>query len=137
MVIRVAARRLLPLSASVVPRAPSSSLSAPYRRLTALARTLSMAPSMPSSAPFKYPAVRRDESVVETLHGVAVADPYRWLEDQTSEETAAFVTEQNKLFEAYMQDSTLRGKVRRHEARLRGPALTRDDRPIAPVPCPP
>ncbi|KAI9175747.1 hypothetical protein H9P43_006111 [Blastocladiella emersonii ATCC 22665] len=50
----------------------------------------------------KYPAVRRDESCVETLHGVPVADPYRWLEDPDSDETKQFVEDQATLTEAYL-----------------------------------
>src|SRR2546423_9389131 len=33
--------------------------------------------------------------VTETLHGVTITDPYRWLEDQQSPETRAWIDRQN------------------------------------------
>ena len=43
----------------------------------------------------KAPPTRTD-NVKETLHGVEVADPYRWLEDQNSPETRAWIDAQNR-----------------------------------------
>src|SRR5581483_4907267 len=43
-----------------------------------------------------YPAARR-EPLVDTIHGVQVADPYRWLEDDRSAETAAWTAAENAL----------------------------------------
>jgi prolyl oligopeptidase len=37
---------------------------------------------------------------VEDLHGIAVADPYRWLEDPTSEESQAWTRAQDALLQA-------------------------------------
>jgi len=42
------------------------------------------------------PPKTRVENNTETLHGVPVADPYRWLEDQDSPETRAWIEEQNR-----------------------------------------
>src|SRR5204862_5284172 len=44
----------------------------------------------------RYPPARVEE-LVETIHGVPVADPYRWLEDPDSLETNAWIEAQNAL----------------------------------------
>jgi prolyl oligopeptidase len=46
--------------------------------------------------PIRYPPARADD-LVETLHGVPVPDPYRWLEEAGSPETRAWVEAQNAL----------------------------------------
>ena len=52
--------------------------------------------------PITYPTTRRGD-VVETLHGVQVPDPYRWLEDADSKETKTWVQAQNKLSRTYLE----------------------------------
>ena len=44
----------------------------------------------------------RKDDVVDDYHGTAVADPYRWLEDDASQETRAWVEEQNRRTRAYL-----------------------------------
>jgi prolyl oligopeptidase len=57
-----------------------------------------------------YPATRKiDHS--DTYHGVQVADPYRWLEDDTSAETAAWVEAQNKVTFGYLEKIPFRGAL--------------------------
>jgi prolyl oligopeptidase len=48
-----------------------------------------------------FPDTRRDD-LVEVLHGRAIADPYRWLEDPDSDETADWVKRQNEFTTAYL-----------------------------------
>eukprot|EP00879_Flechtneria_rotunda_P018448 GHRR01019352.1.p1 GENE.GHRR01019352.1~~GHRR01019352.1.p1 ORF type:complete len:520 (+),score=168.42 GHRR01019352.1:95-1654(+) len=62
--------------------------------------------------PSEYPQVYRDEAVIEDLHGVKVADPYRWLEDPDSPETQAFVEAQNKLTQQVLEQCETRGQFK-------------------------
>jgi prolyl oligopeptidase len=65
---------------------------------------------------FRYPSARAD-ALVETLHGVPVADPYRWLEDPDSPETRAWVEAQNALTRS-MLDGPERDAIVRELTRL-------------------
>ena len=60
--------------------------------------------------------------VVDTLHGVEIADPYRWLEDQDAPETRAWIDAQN----AYT-DSLLDGLPGRDALRGRAAAVLERD----------
>src|SRR4051794_6562408 len=61
--------------------------------------------------PLAYPNTRRDD-VVDVFHGEKVADPYRWLEDTSSSETAQWVQLQNQLTESVLSTITARDEIR-------------------------
>ena len=66
----------------------------------------------------RYPETRRGD-VVETLHGDAIADPYRWLEDAASAETRAWVETQSRLTESWLEPHQARAeRVRQRHQRL-------------------
>lgn len=46
--------------------------------------------TMPTTPAYPYPATRADD-VTDTIHGVTVHDPYRWLEDAKSPEVQAWM----------------------------------------------
>ena len=50
--------------------------------------------------------------VVETLHSVEIVDPYRWLEDQQSPETRAWIDAQNAHTDAVLGALPGRGRLR-------------------------
>ena len=71
----------------------------PIIALAALACALPDSVDRPQLA---YPETARADSV-DVYHGVAVADPYQWLEDQNSPETAAWVEAQNEVTFGYLE----------------------------------
>lgn len=59
----------------------------------------------------KYPETKTD-SVFDTYFGVKVHDPYRWLENDKSEETAEWVKKQNELTFSYLERIPYRQKIK-------------------------
>lgn len=57
------------------------------------------------------PVVTRKDSTVDNYFGTDVPDPYRWLEDDASEETAAWVKAQNKVTDYYLKRLPGRAKL--------------------------
>ena len=56
------------------------------------------------------PQTRKDDTVDEYF-GTKVADPYRWLEDDMSDETAAWVKAENKYTGSYLSKIPFRGRL--------------------------
>ena len=62
-------------------------------------------------SPLKYPDTRKDTTIVDDHFGVTIADPYRWLEDDNSAETKAWVEAQNKVTFAYLESLPARDRI--------------------------
>ncbi|MBO4340922.1 MAG: S9 family peptidase [Bacteroidales bacterium] len=58
----------------------------------------------------KTPVTRKDNTV-DNYFGTEVADPYRWLEDDASDETAAWVQAQNRVTDHYLKSIPFRAKL--------------------------
>jgi prolyl oligopeptidase len=61
--------------------------------------------------PFTYPVTAKGD-VVDTYFDNKVADPYRWLEDDRSEQTGNWVKEQNKVTFAYLDQISYRDQIK-------------------------
>src|SRR5579871_6243167 len=66
-----------------------------------------------AAADVVYPATKRTDQT-DIYHGVKVADPYRWLEDDVrkSADVKAWVDEENKVTNAYLQAIPQREGIR-------------------------
>jgi len=65
----------------------------------------------------QYPTTRTVDHV-DSYHGIDVRDPYRWLEDDNSEETKAWVVAQNRLTRDYLATIQSRDPIRARIAEL-------------------
>ncbi len=64
-----------------------------------------------SDHPLDYPETRKDD-IVDNYFGTLVSDPYRWLEDDRSEETMEWVKKQNELTFGYLEKIPYREKIK-------------------------
>ncbi len=79
--------------------------------LTAVTLAATLATSAHAQS-LTYPVTRKVDQI-DGYHDTAVADPYRWLEDDNSAETKAWVIEQNKVTDKFLEAMPQRLPARR------------------------
>ncbi len=70
-----------------------------------------------SKSKINYPVAEKDNTV-DTYFGKDVPDPYRWLENDTSAATAAWVEAENKVTESYLSKIPFRDKIKKRLTEL-------------------
>lgn len=60
----------------------------------------------------EYPETRKDTTVKDDYFGNLISDPYRWLENDTTAETKAWVETENKLTFGYLGKIPFRDKIK-------------------------
>ncbi|MDC1221598.1 prolyl oligopeptidase family serine peptidase [Salibacteraceae bacterium] len=69
-------------------------------------------PEEPMEEGLAYPDTRKDTTVMDEYFGTSVADPYRWLEDDLSDETGTWVKAQNELTFGYLDQIPFRDQIK-------------------------
>ncbi len=75
-----------------------------------LTMTTTLLASAASAQGLHYPKAEKD-ATVDNYFGTEVADPYRWLENDTSAQTAAWVEAENRVTNAYLAKIPFRQKL--------------------------
>ncbi|NWG12376.1 MAG: S9 family peptidase [Acidobacteria bacterium] len=75
--------------------------------------SIALVPSCTKTDTISYPPTRKADQV-DDYFGTKVADPYRWLEDDRSAETAKWVESQNKVTFGYLGRIHFREALRKH-----------------------
>jgi prolyl oligopeptidase len=88
----------------------------PYTGIT-VACALVLAAHWAEAADMTNPPTAR-KPVVDTYHGVAVTDDYRWLEDDNAPDVKAWVEAQNRLTRAYLDGIAQRPEIARRVGEL-------------------
>ncbi|MFM8433116.1 MAG: prolyl oligopeptidase family serine peptidase [Bacteroidota bacterium] len=70
-----------------------------------------------SGQDFNYPVTRKTDQT-DTYFGTTIADPYRWLEDDRSVETAEWVKQENITTQEYLSKIPFRNQVKERMTKL-------------------
>ena len=62
--------------------------------------------------PLQYPVTKKTDSA-DNYFGTQVADPYRWLENDNSDETKAWVKEENKVTFGFLDKIPFRDQFKK------------------------
>jgi prolyl oligopeptidase len=60
----------------------------------------------------KYPETKKDTTIKDNYFGTTVSDPYRWLENDTSAETTAWVRNENEVTQNYLSQIPFREEIK-------------------------
>jgi prolyl oligopeptidase len=80
--------------------------------LPLLLMTMQASAQKPSDFDGQYPGTRKGAQL-DTFFGRPVSDPYRWLEDDRSDETHQWVMDENKVTDAYLSKIPFRDAIRK------------------------
>jgi prolyl oligopeptidase len=80
--------------------------------LVCLAGLLASCNSQKESLVSVYPKTAKVDTV-DTYHGVAVNDPYRWLENDTTKETSDWVSAQNEVTFSYLNSIKYKDRIQK------------------------
>jgi len=80
--------------------------------LLVLVSAIACTPKKETARAGKYPQTKKVDQV-DTISGVVVNDPYRWLENDTSKETAEWVKAENDVTFGYLKNIPFRDAIRK------------------------
>src|ERR1044072_6984374 len=82
-----------------------------YRQILVLCMSILTGSAMAQQAGMVYPATMKTDTV-DDYHGVKIADPYRWLDNDHSEATAPWEKEENAVTNAYLAKIPFRDAIK-------------------------
>ena len=84
-----------------------------YLKLVLLVIVISLVHQL-APVPLKYPKTNKSKNITDIYHGKIIEDEYRWLEDDNSKLTKAWVQKQNAFTDRYLRKIPYRKKIEKN-----------------------